>query len=430
MKLNITRRGRAAVSVAAGLLLSAAITVAVSMVFFSDAAADHDHGDATAELRISAQRHDSGSVSVAVQPATSDRHWGDRVLPEHRFIPASAEPGRWLSSSAVEVEFQSDDERPLFCIVGHGTRDDYFWRLLRGFSRQAALDNNLNIRYMQSTDSATQVEAIESCSADGAAVIAATLSAPDAVTGPLLDAKRSGSRIVTFNSGYEAAAQAGSELHIALDDGEAGRLAAQEFNRHGATGTAACILHEAENVGLETRCDAFESVYSGGDVVRFAVPAGGNFEEVRTTIAERLADPEQPKLSVLFTLNGPTLLAALQAIVDTQDVVDHLVQAGSLGTTRGLGGIRDQIGFDGLRRISLFTINAAAEAQGYLITAAMHMAHSNPIPSEFITRPLIVQAIPFVYDNSTIRSVPQEERQVVLDRIDARLALGDEYFDD
>lgn len=431
MNLNLGP-SRKALALLAGLVGTALLTALATLALISGAAADHQEpsdGD-SATIRIAAQRHETGAVSVAVQQQGPGRQWGERLLPALRVVPAGAQPGRWLNSSPVELPPLEVEERPLFCVVAHGQSDDYFWRMLRGFSRRAALDNQLHVRFIQQPNGAAQAAEIDRCSADGAAVIAATLAAPEDVTASLLAAKGAGSRIITFNSGYEDAIKAGSELHIALDDVEAGRLAARQFNLHEMTGTVGCVVHEQNNVGLDARCDAFASVYAGGDVIRIDLPDGADFEEIRAFIAERLTDPDQTTLYGLLTLNGDALSPTMQAIVDTMDELDHEVRTGTVGVARGFIPIIQQVGFAGLRRISMFTINSAPEAQGYLITAALHMAYSNVIPSELIQQPLILNAIPFVYDNSAIRSATPEARAEVGLRLDARLALGEEYLEE
>lgn len=55
------------------------------------------------EVRVAVQRLEDGRSEVAVQFRQPDGSWGERVLPEQRFVPASAQTGRWLSSSAVAV---------------------------------------------------------------------------------------------------------------------------------------------------------------------------------------------------------------------------------------------------------------------------------------------------------------------------------------
>ena len=63
------------------------------------AATTHSESD----LRVAVQRLDDGRIEVAVQVRQTDGSWGERELPEHRFVPADAPIGRWLTSSAVQT---------------------------------------------------------------------------------------------------------------------------------------------------------------------------------------------------------------------------------------------------------------------------------------------------------------------------------------
>jgi len=53
------------------------------------------------ELRIAARRHADGRVEVALQRQHADGTWGDRILPALRFVPAGTASGRWLASSPL-----------------------------------------------------------------------------------------------------------------------------------------------------------------------------------------------------------------------------------------------------------------------------------------------------------------------------------------
>ena len=58
------------------------------------------------EVRVSVRPLEDGRSEVAVQFRQADGSWGERVLPQRRFVPADAEAGRWLNSSSV---FAPDD---------------------------------------------------------------------------------------------------------------------------------------------------------------------------------------------------------------------------------------------------------------------------------------------------------------------------------
>ena len=55
-----------------------------------------------AEWRVTARRLASGAVEVALQVRSPGGAWSGRLLPDRRFLPPRLEPGRWLVSSPVE----------------------------------------------------------------------------------------------------------------------------------------------------------------------------------------------------------------------------------------------------------------------------------------------------------------------------------------
>lgn len=424
LQRNLAKPIRQRLAVLLAFAATAILTVVITYAFSEQASSEHDDRDPPT-VRVSAFPHESGNLSVAVQLQQANGEWGERLLPRYRIVPVDAEPERWLPSSGIETELSEPEERPLFCIVAHGDRNDYFWRLLRGYSRQAALDNNLDVRFTQSTSGAEQVAEIQRCSSDGAAVIAATLVEHETVTPALVAAKEAGARIITFNSGYEHAILSGSELHITLDDAAAGRLAAEEFNQHGATGAMGCIIHERSNVSLETRCDAFDDAYSGGEVVRIYLDEGASADQAEATIMARLSDPDEPALEGLLTLSGSaSLQGALQAVIAAREDLDRDIKVGSIGINLSIPGLLT----DDFRRHVLFHVDAAAEVQGYLVTAALHMSYSYTTTARFILRPLILNATPFVYSLEAIQGNPDRLAEIQAG-LDARLALGDQYFE-
>ena len=56
------------------------------------------------QARVSLKRLEDGRSEVAIQLRRADGSWSERVLPEARFAPAGAEPGRWLNSSPVALD--------------------------------------------------------------------------------------------------------------------------------------------------------------------------------------------------------------------------------------------------------------------------------------------------------------------------------------
>ena len=183
---------------------------------------------------------------------------------------ASATVGRRLPTTywieLVDQHLVSDE--PLFCQITHSggvieNQSDLFWGLSAEVSAAAAAQLGVNLEVSAHNNAPDQAAAIRECVAKGASVIATTLVDPEALSPAIEEALAADIPVVSFNSGAEVADSVGTALHIALDDHEAGRIAAEEFNRREIEGTVLCVLHEPHNVGLHDRCNGFKEVYEG-----------------------------------------------------------------------------------------------------------------------------------------------------------------------
>lgn len=394
-----------------GLLaaISLAIGVAVAVVaqhtFLDDATAHPPSSGET--VRIAAQRAIDGSVRVALQQQV-DGGWGERQRPTHGVLPANAPVDEWRVSSALTTTAAGIPDSPLYCVIAHGAPDDYFWQLLRGYSLKAEADLGVNVRFFTSIEGAEQAGAIDRCISDGATVIAATLADPEAVGASLLAAKAAGVRIVTFNSGASEAQAVGSEIHIALDERAVGRLAAETFTARGVSGDVGCVIHEAANISLEERCREFAAGYVGGDVHRIEVHGISN-EAAVAVIAERLTDREASPLHGLFTLNGDTMLIAMDAVLQTRDQIEQRVRIGSVGGRPELSSYDREVRESQM----LFVMSNMSEAQGYFVTAALRMIDDFHAPAEYVQTTLVLQGTPFIFHRDNFRELRETTAEVI-----------------
>ena len=62
------------------------------------------------EVRITAQRLADGRTEFALQEREADGEWGERRLPQARFVPATSAVGRWLSSTPLAVRSLGHDD--------------------------------------------------------------------------------------------------------------------------------------------------------------------------------------------------------------------------------------------------------------------------------------------------------------------------------
>ena len=75
-----------------------------------------DSGNADTEVRVAVRPLADGRTEVAIQQrevmGDADA-WSQRIAPDARFVPADAEPGRWLVSSPVALTADQPDVEPL-----------------------------------------------------------------------------------------------------------------------------------------------------------------------------------------------------------------------------------------------------------------------------------------------------------------------------
>ncbi len=383
------------------LIVGAALTVLLQHTLF-DGATAHPVDESGDTVRIAAQRMDDGDVQFALQQQI-DGSWGEYQLPRANILPASAPAGQWRVSSNLVTEGSGVAESPLYCLITHGSDDDYFWRAFRAYVHVARVELAANVRYGNFLDGADQAAAIKRCSDDGALVIASTLADPESVTAPLLAAKAAGSRIITFNSGADFAAEAGSELHIALDDTRAGELAGELFSAEGLDGTIICVVHEEGNTGLVERCDGLESTYDG-NVEHLHLSEGAGAEQVQAELEERLRDTDQSAVAGVFALNSDTMLALYEAVIAIRQDTDHAIRIGVVGEHPGYARYSAE---DKAHHLS-FDLSDMVEHQAYQTTASLIMVGDLHTPAALITQPLIMLAEPYQFDTKKIIGTSRE----------------------
>lgn len=261
------------------------------------------------EVRVAARKLDDGRVEVAVQAKQADESWGDRQLPERRFVPADAEPGRWLTSSATAISEPPPPQRSV-CIVHHGGEGDTFWEQVGNNATLGAFHLDLALTIKNDPDAARQAQLIRECVDEGAEALATSLPDVDALREAIDYARDAGVIVVTFNSGRLAAESLGVPIHISLDEAALGERAGGAFNAAGVQGTVLCVLHEPNNAGLIERCDVLDAAYSGGEVERLNVAGVGDIARSTEQMRERFA---QGDIAGVLTLNNLLLQPSVSA---------------------------------------------------------------------------------------------------------------------
>ena len=248
-----------------------------------------------------------------------------------------------------------------FCQVTHsGTlfenEEDFFWGLSSEISAAAAAQLGVSLDFSSHSEVAGQAAAIRECVASGASVITTTLVEPEVLLPAIEEALAADIPVVSFNSGVNAADEIGTVLHIALDDHEAGRIAGEEFNRRKIRGTALCVIHEPNNVGLHERCEGFEETYRG-DVERWSA------EDPAAARGELAARLDEGDIRATLTLSVHSAWDARIVNNRRAEPVPLAAFGFSVGLARGV--------LDGS---VMFTILDHPELQAYMSTVAAVMA--------------------------------------------------------
>ena len=344
------------------------------------------HGDA--EVRVATMRHSDGSVEVAVQQLDADGNWGERQLPEARYLEPGV-VGEWRVSSPVAVsvamaddamqdDAMQDESMPdvsmpdapaeLYCVIHHGSATDPFWFAFNQAANGSAAALGLtNLEVTGEPDVAAHAAAIDDCVARGALGIASTIPDLDGLRGSLM-AARASAFLITFNSGAEVAGLVGSTVHYGLNDRVAGSLAGDEFNAAGVTGTVLCVIHEEVNIGLGDRCDGLESSY-GGAVERVQLAAGDLTDQAYhvaagTAIAQAIMANEAEGVLVL---NG----ALAQTATGTVAYISSEARVGVIGASVAAPFLVD----DGSL---LFAIADGSQEQATHVLLALKNVDANP----------------------------------------------------
>ena len=364
------------------------------------------------EVRVSTIRHADGTVEVGLQQRDADGSWGERTLPEARFLQPQV-IGRWQHSTPVMVHVAHDDDSDsmmddsmsddhaedhahdddampddampddampdapaeLYCVIHHGSETDPFWFAFNQAAVGSAAALGLtNVEVKGEPDVAAHAAAIDDCVERGALGIASTIPDLDGLRSSLM-AARSSAFLITFNSGAEVAGQVGSTVHYGLDDHTAGSLAGAEFNAAGVTGTVLCVIHEDVNIGLSDRCDGLESSY-GGSVERVQLPDGDLTDQSYhfTAGAEIAQAIMANEAAAVLVLNG----ALTQTATGTVAAISSEAKVGVIGAAVAAPFLVD----DGAL---LFAIADGSQEQATHVLLALKNVDVNPAARALLT---------------------------------------------
>ncbi|CAL9402667.1 substrate-binding domain-containing protein [Streptomyces sp. Tu 3180] len=252
-------------------------------------------------------------------------------------------------------------KRTRITMVTHGSEGDAFWDRVKKGAEAAAAKDGIDLTYVSDPDPAGQAELVREAIRDGVDGIALTLAKPQAMKGPVNEARAADIPVVGLNSGIDAWKSSRLLGYFGQDEGLAGRAVGDKLDGLKA-GHALCVVHERGNVALEARCAGVKKTF-GGTTENLYVD-GTDLRAVSGIITARLR--QDPSIDQVVTNGADYALTAVDAAekadsdarVATFDLNEDLVDA-----VRG-GNVQ-------------FAVDQQPYLQGYLAVDALWLYRTN-----------------------------------------------------
>jgi simple sugar transport system substrate-binding protein len=294
-----------------------------------------------------------------------------RLFPRHRLVALAAAVGLLATGcsafgaadDASDPDGASGSEagRMKVTLVTHGSEDDAFWDRVKKGAEAAAAKDGIELTYVSDPDPVGQAELVREAVRDGVDGIALTLAKPQAMKGPVNEARAADIPVVGLNSGIDAWKAAGLSAFFGQDESVAGRAVGEKLNELKAK-HALCVVHERGNVGLEARCAGVKKAF-GGTTENLYVD-GTDMRAVSGILTARLR--QDTTIDEVVTNGADFALTAVAAVAEadsdadvaTFDLSNDLVEA-----VRG-GNVQ-------------FAVDQQPYLQGYLAVDALWLYRTN-----------------------------------------------------
>ena len=192
-------------------------------------------------------------------------------------------------------------------LVTHSAPGDAFWDVVKSGAEAAGKQEGVKVTYAGDPDPAKQSQLIDNAVAQKVQGIAVSMATPDGLKESIQKAIAAGVPVITINSGLEKSKAFGALTHVGQSEELAGEGAGAKLKSVGAT-KMLCVIHEAGNVGLESRCAGAKKTFGGGQNLQVDI---SNVADAQNTIkAKLLADPS---IDGILTLNDGIAKAAVAA---------------------------------------------------------------------------------------------------------------------
>jgi len=192
-------------------------------------------------------------------------------------------------------------------LVTHSAPGDAFWDVVKSGAEAAGKQEGVKVTYAGDPDPAKQSQLIDNAVAQKVQGIAVSMANPDGLKESIQKAIAAGVPVITINSGLEKSKEFGALTHVGQSEELAGEGAGAKLKSLGAK-KMLCVIHEAGNVGLESRCSGARKTFGGGQNLQVDI---SNVADAQNTIKSKLL--ADPTIDGILTLNDGIAKAAVAA---------------------------------------------------------------------------------------------------------------------
>ncbi|MDT6987859.1 substrate-binding domain-containing protein [Streptomyces lusitanus] len=246
-------------------------------------------------------------------------------------------------------------------LVTHGSEGDAFWDRVRKGAEAAAAKDGIELTYLSDPDAAGQADLVREAIRDGVDGIALTLAKPQAMKGPVNEARAADIPVVGLNSGLDAWKEAGLLAFFGQDESLAGRAVGEKLNDLKAQHTL-CLVHERGNVGVEARCAGVKKTFHGTTENLYV--DGTDMRAVRGILTARLR--QDSSIDQVVANGADYALTSVEAVKEADsdaEVATFDLNAKLVDAVRG-GNVR-------------FAVDQQPYLQGYLAVDALWLYRIN-----------------------------------------------------
>lgn len=193
----------------------------------------------------------------------------------------------------------------------HGSAGDAFWSVIKAGVEKGAADEGVTVNYQSDGDPTKQAQLIDAAVNQKVDGLVVSMANPDALKTSVEKAVAAGIPVITINAGASQSTEFGAMAHVGQDEAVAGKAVGEKLKEAGVKHLL-CVIQEAGNVALETRCASAKQGL-GASTENIQVD-NNNPTGAQSTIKAKLQTDKS--IDAVLTLGGQMAVVASQAISD------------------------------------------------------------------------------------------------------------------